>query len=169
MKTSHNACSSITHSPAGFLAKYEHALAESWLFAVAGGTLIPSQWLVLNWDGSLKAPTASSCIQPVFCAEMLNIFNFFTTLTPKNITNICYSVFQTDFFWLFLSWHDCSSSAGVCRFWQAKTKRNCKMIVLQVLLMLLLIIKHIHLLHLSALYAMTQSLLMWYQHCGCSI
>ena len=163
MKTSHNACSSVTHSPAGFLAKYEHALAESWLFAVAGGTLIPSQWLVLNWDGSLKAPTAASCLQPVFCAEMLNIFLFFfffyNTYAKKYYKYLLCCI-PARFLLLLLSWHDRSSSAGVCQFWQEKTKRSCKIIVLHVLLMLLLIIKHIHLVYLSAWYAMTQSLLM---------
>lgn len=125
-------------------------------------TSVKLRWIA---EGSYSFKLLTACIL-YWDVEYLIFLQY---LGPR-ILQISVTLYSSQiFFWLFLSWHDRSSSAGVCRFWQAKTKRSCKMIVLQVLLVLLLIIKHIHLVYLSAWYAMTQSLLMWYQHCGCSI
>ena len=120
-------------------------------------TSVKLRWIA---EGSYSCKLLTACILCWDVEYLPFFFFFFYNTYAKKYYKYLLRCIPARFLLLLLSWHDRSSSAGVCQFWQEKTKRSCKIIVLHVLLMLLLIIKHIHLVYLSAWYAMTQSLLM---------
>lgn len=63
VKTSHNACSPVIHSPAGFLTRYK----LHWPFL----DCLPTWCVALNWDKFKKAHTACRCY-----AAIWNLFTF---------------------------------------------------------------------------------------------
>lgn len=96
----------------------------------------------------MKAHTACSCPQIVFYAEILNIFKFHNTCA-KQILQISGTLYSSQI--VILPWHDGNTSEAASIL-AGENYKGCKIIVLQVLLMLLLIIKQCHVvsLYLSA-------------------
>lgn len=100
--------------------------------------LIPAWWAVLRWDEFLKAHAAWSCLQVVLCFRFHNTY----AKTLLQISGTLYS--SQNFFFVFLILFCFGRIATPPRqcvdFGRWKLKKTCKVIALQVLLLLLLII-----------------------------